>query len=102
MVNALCKEGILQAFVDMIDRIDEKMCLPRLIVRLRPIVAESEEGGGWEEEIWWCDGGGRDYEVVMVVVGECGEGSRVHWWRRVEKVVVGRRRYSGVMVVEEI
>nr|GEY46153.1 hypothetical protein [Tanacetum cinerariifolium] len=42
------------------------------------------------------------YDVVMVVVGECGEGSGVHWWRRVEKLVVGRRRYDGVMVVEEI
>ncbi|GKB41742.1 hypothetical protein Tco_0886684, partial [Tanacetum coccineum] len=37
-----------------------------------------------------------------VVVGECGEGSGVHWWRRVEKVVVERRRYGGVMVVEEV
>ncbi|GJW33668.1 hypothetical protein Tco_0053700 [Tanacetum coccineum] len=34
--------------------------------------------------------------------GEYGEGSGVYWWQRVEKVVVGRRRYSGVMVVEEI
>ncbi|GJU97266.1 retrotransposon protein, putative, ty1-copia subclass [Tanacetum coccineum] len=33
---------------------------------------------------------------------ECGEGSGVHWWRRVEKVVVGRRRYGGVMVVEKV
>nr|GEU31948.1 probable xyloglucan endotransglucosylase/hydrolase protein 30 [Tanacetum cinerariifolium] len=49
-------------------------------------------GGKYKEkEIWWCDGSGRDYEVVMVVVGECGEGSWVHWWRRVEKVVVERR-----------
>nr|GEZ32229.1 HD subdomain, putative isoform 1 [Tanacetum cinerariifolium] len=30
------------------------------------------------------------------------EGSEVHWWRGVKKVVVERRRYSGVMVVEEI
>ncbi|GKA95834.1 hypothetical protein Tco_0817929 [Tanacetum coccineum] len=42
------------------------------------------------------------YEVVMVVAEECREGSGVCWWRRVEKVVVGRRRYGGVMVVEEI
>ncbi|GKC35211.1 hypothetical protein Tco_1047595, partial [Tanacetum coccineum] len=41
------------------------------------------------------------YEVVMVVVRECEEGSGVHWWRRVEKVVVGRRRYDGVMVVDD-
>ncbi|GJS53353.1 pentatricopeptide repeat-containing protein [Tanacetum coccineum] len=34
--------------------------------------------------------------------GECGERSGVHWWRRVKKVVVGRRRYGGVMVVEEV
>ncbi|GJZ87708.1 heptahelical transmembrane protein 1-like protein [Tanacetum coccineum] len=38
----------------------------------------------------------------MVVVGECGGGSEIHWWRRVKKVMVGRRRYGGVMVVEEI
>nr|GEX81743.1 zinc knuckle CX2CX4HX4C [Tanacetum cinerariifolium] len=38
----------------------------------------------------------------MVVVGKCGKGSRVYWWRRVEKMVVGRRRYDGVTVVEEI
>nr|GEY68251.1 putative BPI/LBP family protein At1g04970 [Tanacetum cinerariifolium]GEY69469.1 putative BPI/LBP family protein At1g04970 [Tanacetum cinerariifolium] len=38
---------------------------------------------------------------VMVVVGECGEGSVVHWWRRVKKVVV-EMRYGGVMVVEKI
>ncbi|GKC20341.1 hypothetical protein Tco_1022491 [Tanacetum coccineum] len=37
-----------------------------------------------------------------LVVGEYGEGSGVHWWRRVEKVVVGRRRYGGVIVVGEI
>nr|GEV68315.1 hypothetical protein [Tanacetum cinerariifolium] len=56
------------------------------------LVVESREGGGWEKEVWWCDGSGRDYEVVMVVVGECEEGSGVHWWGRVEKVVVKRRR----------
>ncbi|GJR53559.1 putative reverse transcriptase domain-containing protein [Tanacetum coccineum] len=39
---------------------------------------------------------------AVVVVGECREGSGVHWWRRVKKVVVGRRRYGGVMVVEEV
>nr|GEV81763.1 hypothetical protein [Tanacetum cinerariifolium] len=27
----------------------------------------------------------------MVAMGECGEKSEVHWWRRVEKVVVGWR-----------
>ncbi|GJX21611.1 synaptobrevin, longin-like domain protein [Tanacetum coccineum] len=32
----------------------------------------------------------------------CGERNGVHWWRRVEKVVVERRRYGGVMVVEEV
>nr|GEW76365.1 hypothetical protein [Tanacetum cinerariifolium] len=32
---------------------------------------------------------------------EYGEGSGVYWWQRVKKVVVGRRRYGGVMVVEE-
>ncbi|GJR24861.1 receptor-like protein kinase THESEUS 1 [Tanacetum coccineum] len=40
--------------------------------------------------------------LSQAMVAESGEGSRVHWWRRVEKVVVGRRRYGGVMVVEEI
>ncbi|GKC27708.1 hypothetical protein Tco_1035002 [Tanacetum coccineum] len=34
-------------------------------------------------------------------LGECGEGSGVHWWRRVEKVVVGWRREGGVMVVDD-
>ncbi|GKB66279.1 F-box protein-like protein [Tanacetum coccineum] len=29
-------------------------------------------------------------------------GKWVHWWRRVEKVVAGRSRYGGVMVVEEV
>nr|GEU29396.1 putative reverse transcriptase domain-containing protein [Tanacetum cinerariifolium] len=29
--------------------------------------------------------------LMMVVVGECEDGSGVYWWRRVEKVVVGRR-----------
>ncbi|GJV27500.1 ethanolamine-phosphate cytidylyltransferase-like protein [Tanacetum coccineum] len=37
-----------------------------------------------------------------MVVGECGERGGVHWWRRVKKMMVGRRRYSGVMVVEEV
>ncbi|GKC04745.1 hypothetical protein Tco_0996355, partial [Tanacetum coccineum] len=32
------------------------------------------------------------YEMVMVVVGACRKGSEVHWWRRLEKVVVGRKR----------
>ncbi|GKD58593.1 pentatricopeptide repeat-containing protein, partial [Tanacetum coccineum] len=128
MVNALCKEGKLQAFVDMIDRIDGKRCLPRLIVNTCFVFVMVEEGRvkdrlvllkrmmvknmisdsvsyslfGSGHRLWWCDGDGRDYEVVMVVMGECGEGSEVHWWRRVKKVVVKRRRYSGVMVVEEI
>ncbi|GKC89080.1 pentatricopeptide repeat-containing protein [Tanacetum coccineum] len=34
------------------------------------------------------------YEMVMVVVRDCGEGSEVDWWRRLEKVVVGRRRHG--------
>ncbi|GJT74151.1 capsanthin/capsorubin synthase, chromoplastic-like protein [Tanacetum coccineum] len=38
----------------------------------------------------------------MMVVGECGERSGVYWWRRVEKVVVERRRYGSVMVMEEV
>ncbi|GJT69663.1 zinc finger, CCHC-type containing protein [Tanacetum coccineum] len=33
---------------------------------------------------------------------KCGERSRAHWWRRVEKVVVERRRCGGVMVVEKV
>ncbi|GKC64780.1 pentatricopeptide repeat-containing protein [Tanacetum coccineum] len=41
-----------------------------------------------------------EYKVVMVVVGECREGNGVHWWRRMEKVVVGRRSYGGVMMVD--
>ncbi|GJS22555.1 hypothetical protein Tco_0451187 [Tanacetum coccineum] len=37
-----------------------------------------------------------------VTVGECGEGSGIHWWKRVGKVVVvGRRRDGGVMVVDD-
>ncbi|GKA77775.1 exocyst complex component EXO70B1-like protein [Tanacetum coccineum] len=31
----------------------------------------------------------------------CGDWEEV-WWQRAEKVVVGRRRYGGVMVVEEV
>ncbi|GJU79361.1 hypothetical protein Tco_1276431 [Tanacetum coccineum] len=42
------------------------------------------------------------YEVVIMVVGECEEIRGVHWGRRVEKVVVERRRYGGVMVVEDV
>ncbi|GJW67879.1 hypothetical protein Tco_0122303 [Tanacetum coccineum] len=49
-----------------------------------------------QQEIWVTA-----FEVVMVVVRECEEGSRVYWWRRVEKVVVGRKRYDGVMVVND-
>nr|GEZ12430.1 hypothetical protein [Tanacetum cinerariifolium] len=44
MVNALCKEGKLQAFVDMIDRIDEKRCLLRLIVNTCFVFGMVEEG----------------------------------------------------------
>ncbi|GKD31878.1 hypothetical protein Tco_1242656 [Tanacetum coccineum] len=40
--------------------------------------------------------------VAVVELMVVGEGSGVHWWRRVKKVVVGRRRYCGVMVVEEV
>ncbi|GJX48356.1 FAR1-related sequence 5-like protein [Tanacetum coccineum] len=35
------------------------------------------------------------FNVNNVAVKECGEGSGAHWWQRVEKVVVGRRRYDG-------
>ncbi|GJY03147.1 hypothetical protein Tco_0361299 [Tanacetum coccineum] len=42
------------------------------------------------------------FEVVIMVVGECEEISGVHWWRSVEKVVVERRRYGGVIVVEDV
>ncbi|GKD31286.1 pentatricopeptide repeat-containing protein, partial [Tanacetum coccineum] len=44
MVNALCKEGKLQAFVDMIDRIDGKRCLPRVIVNTCLVFGMVEEG----------------------------------------------------------
>ncbi|GJT54097.1 ribonuclease H-like domain-containing protein [Tanacetum coccineum] len=38
---------------------------------------------------------------MVVVVGECEEGNGVYCWQRVDKVVVGRRRYGGVMVVDD-
>nr|GFC08057.1 HD subdomain, putative isoform 2 [Tanacetum cinerariifolium] len=43
-------------------------------------------------------------DCSKLVISKTGkkEGSGVHWWRGVKKVVVERRRYSGVMVVEEI
>ncbi|GJX60332.1 pentatricopeptide repeat-containing protein [Tanacetum coccineum] len=44
MVNALCKEGKLQSFVDMIDRIDGKRCLPRVIVNTCLVFGMVEEG----------------------------------------------------------
>ncbi|GJX68575.1 hypothetical protein Tco_0304302 [Tanacetum coccineum] len=44
MVNALCNEGKLQAFVDMIDRIYGKRCLPRLIVNTCFVFVMVEEG----------------------------------------------------------
>nr|GEZ60348.1 probable leucine-rich repeat receptor-like protein kinase IMK3 [Tanacetum cinerariifolium] len=63
-----------------------------------PLVVESKEGGSWEDEVYEdllisicckCE----DLLLnVMVVVGECGEENEVHWWWRVKKVVVGRRR----------
>nr|GFC04079.1 ADP,ATP carrier protein 1, mitochondrial-like [Tanacetum cinerariifolium] len=42
------------------------------------------------------------YDKLQKVVGECGERSGVYWWRRVEKVMVERRRYGGVIVVENV
>ncbi|XP_023735499.1 pentatricopeptide repeat-containing protein At1g66345, mitochondrial [Lactuca sativa] len=44
MINALCKEGKLQTFVDMIDRIDGKRCLPRVIVNTCLVFTMIEEG----------------------------------------------------------
>nr|GFB87733.1 thiamine thiazole synthase, chloroplastic-like [Tanacetum cinerariifolium] len=57
-----------------------------------------------EMEVVEIDGSSRmfGYEVVMVVVEECAEGSKVHCRRRVENVVVGRKRYGGVIMVKEI
>lgn len=44
MVNALCKEGKLQTFVNMIDRIDGKRCLPRVIVNTCLVFGMIEDG----------------------------------------------------------
>ncbi|XP_071707670.1 uncharacterized protein [Rutidosis leptorrhynchoides] len=44
MVNALCKDGKLQTFVDMVDRIDGKRCLPRVIVNTCLIFRMIEDG----------------------------------------------------------
>ncbi|GKB81862.1 hypothetical protein Tco_0948757 [Tanacetum coccineum] len=33
---------------------------------------------------------------IVVAHIKCGEESEVHWWRRLENVVVGRRSYGGV------
>nr|GEX54933.1 acyl-CoA N-acyltransferase with RING/FYVE/PHD-type zinc finger protein [Tanacetum cinerariifolium] len=44
----------------------------------------------------------RDPQLLMSG-GECGERSEAYWWwQRVEKMVVGRMRYGGVMVVKEV
>nr|GEV30841.1 hypothetical protein [Tanacetum cinerariifolium] len=40
----------------------------------------------------------RTYEIMMVVVGECEEGSEVYWWRRMEKMVAERRGGGGACV----
>ncbi|KAL4577920.1 hypothetical protein LXL04_014035 [Taraxacum kok-saghyz] len=44
MIDALCKEGKLQTFVNMIDRIDGKRCLPRVIVNTCLVFTMIEEG----------------------------------------------------------
>ncbi|KAK9062168.1 hypothetical protein SSX86_019354 [Deinandra increscens subsp. villosa] len=44
MINALCKEGKLQMFVDMIDRIDGKRCSPKVIVNTCLVFGMIEEG----------------------------------------------------------
>lgn len=44
MVNALCKKGKLQTFVDMVDRIDGKRCLPRVIVNTCLVFGMIEDG----------------------------------------------------------
>ena len=44
MISALCKEGALQKFVDMLDRIHEKRCSPVVIVNTCMIFRMLEEG----------------------------------------------------------
>ncbi|KAJ8756365.1 hypothetical protein K2173_025177 [Erythroxylum novogranatense] len=44
MTNALCKEGKLQTFVDMIDRINGKRCSPLVIVNTGLVFQILEEG----------------------------------------------------------
>ncbi|KAL8194013.1 hypothetical protein R6Q57_026255 [Mikania cordata] len=44
IINALCKEGKLQKFVDMIDRIDGKRCLPKVIVNTCLVFGMIEDG----------------------------------------------------------
>ncbi|GJV54670.1 hypothetical protein Tco_1455675 [Tanacetum coccineum] len=49
-----------------------------------------------------CEYSGRYQTWSLLQETPIRQGSRVYWWRRAEKVVVERRRYGGVMVVEEI
>ncbi|GJY17742.1 hypothetical protein Tco_0389233, partial [Tanacetum coccineum] len=58
--------------------------------------------------LWWDGesfakfkeyGGGGNGESFAHVSAGVVKG--VHWWRRMEKVVVGRRRHDGVMVVDD-
>ncbi|KAI3798661.1 hypothetical protein L1987_33939 [Smallanthus sonchifolius] len=44
MINALCKEGKLQKFVDMIDRIDGKRRSPKVVVNACLLFGMTEEG----------------------------------------------------------
>ncbi|KAJ0485937.1 putative tetratricopeptide-like helical domain superfamily [Helianthus annuus] len=44
MVDALCKEGKLKKFVDMIDRIDRKRCSPKVIVNTCLVFRMIDEG----------------------------------------------------------
>nr|XP_043633403.1 pentatricopeptide repeat-containing protein At1g66345, mitochondrial [Erigeron canadensis] len=44
MVTALCKEGKLHTFVDMVDRIDGKRCSPRVIVNACLVFGMIEDG----------------------------------------------------------
>nr|GEU35012.1 transcription repressor OFP7-like [Tanacetum cinerariifolium] len=85
---------LLQCFVSLNSR-----SAPPLSFRIDPIISFKSSGNYAKSQAcveatliltdFDFRSGVTAYEVVMVDMGECGEGSRVHWWRRVEKVVVG-------------
>nr|GEX31035.1 hypothetical protein [Tanacetum cinerariifolium] len=93
-LNLLVQAHINMGFVDKAKKVYNEMIKKNLKIKNKTYSAivtsvckkrtqktfTSGESGGWE----------------------CGEGSGVHRWRRVENVVVRRMRYGGVMVVEDV